>query len=222
MAKNAISKFDLPPVPYFFRSDYLKSDFEEGTLTTQFGTRVIVLPQELIVGIHRAIEYETGRAWNLVAHTCGRTWGGRVLKTLQNDWRTYYRQQFEQSEFNIFEAWLSEYFKFNGWGELSIDFEHERYGLVQFYLKDSVLSLLLDEELKSDYVNEIFAGLLATMSTWLAGRELDCLEIASTKTGADASRFVVATPEKVDAARRARSQGATPDEMLALLMETKD
>ena len=196
-------KQDLPPVPYFYRSGYLEGDFQEGTIKVETGTRIVVLPEDLLRGLHAALKFETGRAWRIVAYECGRSWGGRFLQSVQQEWRNYYGMRFDDCEYYIFENWLSEYFSFLGWGDLKIDFSREEEGMVQFYLRDSILDELL-EEFDAGYVNEIFAGLLASTATWLSGRELGCVEIESPKNGADRSRFICGLPERVERARKAR------------------
>lgn len=213
IAQTTLSKYDLPPTPPFLRGDYIEGAFTEGTLTTRFGTRIVMLPTELVLGLHRAIEYETGRAWKIVAYTCGRKWGERLLRRLKHEWREQNHQQLEHLEYHIFESWLIEYFRFCGWGELDIDFSMEAQGLVLFHLQDSVLDRIL-EDFDDDFVNEIFAGVFASMVTWLASRELDCIEIDSPRTGAEHSRFVVGLPEHIAAARRQREAGDGADALI--------
>lgn len=219
-ATKGISKYDLPPVPYFTQKDYLVGDFSQGTLRTKSGRRVIVLPQELLQGLHKAIEFETGRSWQIVAYTCGKRWGQRFFQALQDEWRTYYRQSMEHAEFHMFEAWLSEFFRFQGWGELDFDFTNERYGVVDAYLGNSILDALLSD-LESPWVNEIFAGFIAAFVSRLAGRDLDCLETECLRQGAARSRLTVALPERVDQARKIRTANGNPDAVLAALFDKK-
>jgi hypothetical protein len=213
--RRKLTKYDLPPTPHFARDDYLIGDFDEGTLVTAFGTRVIVLPEELVQGLHEALEFETGRAWSIVCYTCGRNWGARLMQMMQNEWREHYRQQLEHMDFEMFERWMSDYFTFNGWGQLEIDFTQEHRGVVLFHLRDSVLDAIL-ADFPHDYVNEIFAGMVAAMSTWLAGRELDCLEVAQASEEGGAL-LAVTLPERVTHARRLRASGASTEEMLDAL-----
>ena len=147
---------------------HLEGDFtESGTLETRYGTRVVVLPEELVVGLHQAIEYETGRAWKLVAYTCGRKWGERLLRMMQREWRDHSHHQLEHLEYHIFEAWLTQYFRSTAGAA--------RGRLLAGGPGDgAVLPARLDarsaalEEFDDDYVNEIFAGVLGATSSWLA------------------------------------------------------
>lgn len=218
ISANTLTQFDLPPRPYYERQTYLQSDFREGVLKTESGRRVIILPQELVLGVHQAIEYETGRAWNLVANLCGRRWGERLLLTVREEWRHFHRTSMDHVEFDFFEEWLKGYFRFHGWGRLEMDFSMERQGLVEFRLYDSVLDRLL-ASLPGGYVNEIFTGLLASWISWFSGEELDCLEIASPHLGAECARLIVGTTPRIEAARRRRAAGGDLEAMMEVLME---
>lgn len=218
--RHKLSAYDLPPVPHFYRDDYIEGDFEQGTLRTSLGTRVIALPRDLVLGLHEAIEYEAGRAWSIVCYSCGRNWGARLMQMMQNEWRAHYRQHLEHMDFEIFEGWINEFFRFNGWAELEIDFALEPQGLVDFYLSDSVLEQLL-EGFEADHVNEIFAGVIAAMVSWLAGRELEALEIASPRRGAARSRIIVGLPERIAQGRRARASAENgEEEILTAILAT--
>lgn len=216
--RQKLTAHDLPPIPHFYREDYLEGDFEQGTLTTSLGTRVIVLPSELMLGLHEALEYEAGRAWAIVCYSCGKNWGARLMQMMQAEWREHYRQQLEHMDFEIFQGWINEFFQFNGWGDLEIDFGLESKGLVQFYMKDSILEKIL-ETFEAPYVNEIFAGVIAAMVCWLSGRDLDALEIGSKRLGAERSRIVVGLPERIERGRRARAaEEAREDDILAAML----
>ncbi len=208
------TQFDLPPIPFVQRDDYLEQHLEDGRMKTGAGTRLVVMPEELIVGLHRALHHEAGSAWSLIAYTCGRRWGERLLDTIDREWRHYEGESFERVEYPVFEGWLESYFDFYGWADLEVDFSEERQGVVQFWLADSVFDRLL-EDFEGDYVNEIFAGVLASLTSRMADRELECLEIASAhQEDVERSRLAVALPERIEEARRARLDGAATDELL--------
>lgn len=204
--------------PYFHRDDYIKGSPYEGTLKTYTGQRVIVLPEELLQGLHNAIVHETGRAWGVVAYTCGRKWGERLLTSWQREWSHYYKQEVAGADYVYFEQWIKAAFKFYGWGELELDFSLQDQGVVQCWLKDSVLARLLGN-LDEQHVCHIFAGLFAAVFTSLAGRELDALEVACAKSGAARCQFAIAMPEHVERARRAQLEGAGSDAIMAALLK---
>jgi predicted hydrocarbon binding protein len=204
--------------PYFLRDDYIKGSPFEGTLKTNMGQRVIVLPEELLQGLHNAIVHETGRAWGVVAYTCGRKWGERLVKSWQKEWTHYYQQEVLSADFIYFEQWARAAFSFYGWGELELDFSLQDQGVVQCYLKGSVLARLLGD-LEDKRVCHIFAGMFAAMFTRLAGRELDALEIACSRSGAERCRFVVALPEFIERARKAQLDDQDVDAVMAALLK---
>ena len=208
-----------PPLrPYFLRRDYLQGDSRLGTIQSKGGHRMIVLPEELIIGLHNAIEKETGHAWSVVAYTCGFKWGERLLKTWIAEWRTFYQVELDRADYVYFQAWMLQAFEFYGWGQLEIDFSLEHEGMIQYWLKDSVLVRLLDD-LEDSHVCEIFAGLLAAVTSWLAGRDLAGLEISCAKSGYDRCRFAVMMPDHIERARDVKLQGGAPEAILAALLE---
>lgn len=209
----------LPPLrPYFYRNDYMQGDSRLGTLTSKGGHRLLALPEELITGLHKAIEHETGRAWSIVAYTCGYKWGQRLLKTWMAEWRTFYQMELDRADYVYFQSWLGAAFEFYGWGQIELDFSLEQEGVIQYWLKDSVLVPLL-AEFDDTHVCEIFAGLLAAMTSWLAGRELAGIEISCAKSGYERCRFAVAMPEYIEKARDQKLRGASADDILAALLE---
>jgi hypothetical protein len=213
------TQFDLPPVPFVWRDDYLDQNLDGGRMTTRAGTRLVVMPEELIRGLHEALHHEAGAAWSLIAYTCGRRWGERLSDTIDREWRHYHGQSFEQADFPVFEGGLEAYFDFYGWADLEIDFSREREGIVQFWLADSIFDRLLGgDAFDGAYVNEIFAGVLGAMTSRLAGRELECLEIQSAaEDSVERSRLAVALPERIEEARHARLDGADVEELLEIL-----
>lgn len=211
-----LDEYELPPVPYVYRDNYLEGSFQEGLVRTSAGNRVVVLPEEMLVGLHRALIQEAGAAWSIISYTCGRRWGERLLDTIESEWRSYYGKRFESADFPIFEAWLKAYFSYYGWADLEIDFEQAPEGIVEFILTDSVLEVLL-ADLDRTHVNEIFAGVLAALVSRLAGRELECLEVESALADAERSRLAVALPERVEEARRVRVDGGSPEKIREVL-----
>jgi predicted hydrocarbon binding protein len=204
--------------PWFLKKNWLQGSAFEGTIRTRDGDRVVVLPEELLQGLHRAIAFETGAALPIIAYTCGRRWGARMVRRWDAQWREHYQERMEQTEFDMFQAWLIQSFRFQGWGELSWDFSMEQQGVLHFEVRNCVLSRLL-ADLEEPMVADIFAGVFAALSSWVVGRELECAQIACEKSGAPACRFVVATPERIEKVRNARLEGATTEQMMSRLME---
>ena len=215
---DLVTHYDLPPSPYFRRANYLRSNFDEGIVRTKAGSRVIILPQELVQGVHQAIEYETGKAWNLVVYLCGRRWGERLLGSVRQEWRQFHHTSVDHIDFSVVQRWLREYFAFHGWGHLEVDFSREDDGLVLFSLQDSVLDRLLSN-LSGGYVNEIFCGLLAAWVSWFASAELECIEVESPQHGADKALLAVGIRDRIEAARKARARGGDPSDIWNALGE---
>lgn len=204
--------------PYFLSDNYLSGQPNQGTLRVDGDERVVVLPEELICGLHRALEYETGHAWPIVAYTCGRKWGQRLLAHWRGEWARHYGVALDDAPFPHFEVWLAEAFAFFGWGRLEVDFSLEQRGVVQCFLEQSVLARLLKDVVEHDHVCEIFTGLFAAVISDLAGVELEALEVACEAGGHRRCHFVVAREAYIERARSARLDGGSPEAILEALL----
>ncbi len=205
--------------PYFERKNYLEADPYTGTLTTPDSRRMIALPQDLILGLHQTLVEETGRAWPIVIYRCGRKWGERMVETWRDEWRDFYGVSFNEAEYAVFEHWLRRLFAHNGWGELTLDFERQSQGLLEFRLEQSVLVSVL-ESMEASRVCDLFAGIFAALASSLAGRELEAIELScSHHDEHESCSFMVALPERVEKARRKRLSDASADELLEILQE---
>ncbi|TNE48868.1 MAG: hypothetical protein EP343_13345 [Deltaproteobacteria bacterium] len=202
--------------PYFLRSDYLQGNSFDGTLYTRSNHRILVLPEELVVGLHKAIEYQAGQAMPVIMYTCGRKWGERMFYRWEQEWQYFYSRELAESLFEEFAMWLKQAFSFYGWGDISIDLSLSEEGIVQFNLKNSVLPKLT-QSLESPHVCGIFEGLLAAVSSELSGRDLECVETQCCKSGHDHCHFAVALPQFIDPVRSQRLQGASQDAMMETL-----
>ncbi|TVR02584.1 MAG: hypothetical protein EA398_07620 [Deltaproteobacteria bacterium] len=204
------------PRPYVLRDTYLRTSAFEGTIHTEGGQRVMVLPEELIQGLHRAVEHETGRAASLILYGCGRRWGERMIERWRGEWREYYDAKIEDADYTAFEAFLVVVFADHGWGSLEVDFAMAEEGLLEFRLRNSVFARLITGT-EQPVVDHIFTGFFAAIASAFSGETLDAIEIASTRSGAPACRFIVALPDRIDRARERALDGATGDELLATL-----
>jgi hypothetical protein len=105
-----------------------------------------------------------------------------------------------------------------GWGGFSFDFEREQDGLVSARVENSIFSRLLGD-LEDIRVCGIMSGLIAAVTSQLAERELEAVELRCCKDGHDHCEFVVGTPERIERARRIRLQHGSPEEMLEMIMQ---
>ncbi|TNE49174.1 MAG: hypothetical protein EP343_12905 [Deltaproteobacteria bacterium] len=203
----------VEPKPYFLRSDYIRGNSRNGTLMTRSNHRMIVLPEELIQGLHKAIEYQAGQALPIIMYTCGRKWGERLFRRWGQEWQQFHNKDWMQTSFAGFEVWLQEAFRYHGWGALSLDFSLENQGIVQYELKNSVLAKLL-QDIETNHCCGIFSGLLAAITSGISGRELDAIEIECAHSGAPSCRFAVSIPEWIEKGRDVRRDGGSATEIL--------
>lgn len=207
------------PRPYVLRDTYLRTSAFEGTIHTEGGQRVMVLPEELIQGLHRAVEHETGRAAPLILYGCGRRWGERMIERWRGEWRSYYGTDLDEADYAAFEAFLVIVFADHGWGTLEVDFDMAEEGLLEFRLRNSIFARLVTGT-DQPVVDHIFTGFFAAIASTFSGETLEAIEIASTRSGAPSCRFLVGMPERVDRARELALDGASTEELLSALRST--
>ncbi|TVR03859.1 MAG: hypothetical protein EA398_03655 [Deltaproteobacteria bacterium] len=210
----------IAPHPFYLRDDYIEASAWEGTLRSASGHKLLVLPEELIIGVHRATEHETGKALPLIMTGCGRQWGERLVRRWEQEWTHFYGHALADADFTAFETWLRLLFEHQGWGHLELEFGLEDEGLLEFRLRRSVFARLLADS-PFDTVCHIFAGLLAAMTSRFAETELDAIEIACERSGAPCCRFIVAVPERVESARALALDGASSEQLLAELRKPR-
>jgi hypothetical protein len=203
--------------PHQLRGDYLRASARDGTLLDKLDRRTVVLPEELVVGLHNAIIEETGHAWTIIAYNCGRRWGGRLFESWQAEWERLYDIDLYQADFLLFERWLDVCFAYYGWGGIHMDFERQGEGLIDITLEDSILAELL-ADIDSETVCEIFSGLLASIVSSLAGEEIGCLELTCAHHDEhDSCHFVVGLEERIERARLERMRGKGVEALEAAL-----
>lgn len=202
--------------PYYLKNDYIKGNAFDGTLMSKSNHRLLLLPEELIIGLHEAIEYEAGQAMPVITYTCGRSWGERLVKRWEQEWDFFYQTELKAASFVYFEQWLKQSFLFHGWGEIELDFSLQDEGLLQFWLEDSVLAHLL-KSLDAPRSCGIFSGLLAALTSGICERELEAVELECSKSGAERCHFVVAVPSLIEQARKMQLDGDSPQDIMRAL-----
>ena len=111
---------------------------------------------------------------------------------------------------------LEAYFRFHGWGVMELDLTRAvSHGVVVGRLRNSIFeSVLADVAGPVDYMIE---GMLRAMFEHIAGAPLDCLQVASQKSGAPACEFVVTGATRIDEVRELVDGGAGPEAVYAQL-----
>jgi len=214
-SERLIEKLDLAK---FFDEMGHQWNLVLGTIQNQGGTRVVYLSSDVIRGVYNALEYEAGEAWKIILRNCGLFWGRRVAANLDRELSLLFQTGAKDLPVSEYVRFLEAYFRFHGWGVMEIDLSRAvSHGVVTGRLKNSIFeNVLADVEGPVDYMIE---GMLRAMFEHIAGTPLDCVQIASQKSGAPQCEFVITSVERVDEVRPHVEGGTSPDEVYALLCE---
>lgn len=183
----------------------------EGTIRGGDGRRAVYLSSDIVRGIYTALEYETGEAWRLVLKSCGRRWGRRVARKLDQLAESRSEGPLSVRDWT---ATVERWFKLSGWGTLSIDLDCAlRDGVVKVTLADSLFAEVLDDV--EGPVDALVAGLLQALFSDISGQTLDCLEVAD-DTASESIFFVSGAERIADAETRSPDGLTLPAAMQAL------
>ncbi len=192
-SEQYIDQMDLS---VFFDETQLAFDLREGILWNQAKTRVCLLSTDLILGVYKALVDEAGPAWSMILKNCGQVWGGRVVKRLDRECQLLLGQQLGEMPLKDFNHFLSQYFVFHGWGELSLDVaQATERGLVEATLRNSIFADVINDP--DEMVDPMIAGMLASILSYLSGQTLDCVQTECKTRGAAHSRFIITAPSRL-------------------------
>jgi predicted hydrocarbon binding protein len=213
-SSDIISALDLDR---FFSHEAYRYDLTKGTAYNAAGSRMIYLSADVVQGIHQALFNETGPAWRLILKNCGVLWGRRVALHLEREIRLMFNVN--PADFPVAEylSLLERYFSAHGWGLLTLDISKaESHGIITASLENSLFSEVLNEE--TSRVDFLVSGILRSLFTHIAGHELDCQEIASTRSGAPCGLFVITASERLDAVEDSIEKGDSANQILDSLI----
>ncbi|PKL77220.1 MAG: hypothetical protein CVV27_06270 [Candidatus Melainabacteria bacterium HGW-Melainabacteria-1] len=213
----------------YFGPEYLNFDVKGGMLNNTGGTRLIALSEDFLLGFRKALLEETGQAHHVVFETCGRTWGENLARRLEREISAYYEQPFRELPMSMFTLMLQECWIRHGWGELSVGWEAgHQDGLFAIKIENPAFSAIFSSSPDPDapagtpFDDDVFTGLLASLFTRFAARELQCIQIGhQRKTEQDplTSYFVVGVPERLKPTAEWVRSGLSHEEIMSRLQE---
>ncbi|TAG28029.1 MAG: hypothetical protein EAZ37_03220 [Burkholderiales bacterium] len=188
-------------------------DLYEGTASSAAGTKIIYLSTDLIVGIHKAIEYEAGEAWQVIFNSCGLRWGRKVATSFERELRVAANRRIDALTVIEYKEMVESYFSHHGWGKLSMRMDGiESHGVLVAELTDSVFRYALPNV--DTCVDQLIAGMLRGIFESLAQAELDCLMIEERQAGsAPLCRFLISGPDRIRWGQSLVDEGKAYDEV---------
>ena len=174
----------------FYEDDYLKHNLRRGAVYNRSGTKMCMLPSELLLGLHQTLEEEVGEMWHDVMGSIGRIWGRRVAERFERETTEYYNRPLHELPMAEFARLLEGFFRYNGWGLLKVDFSLASSGLLSARLENSAYVEIIGTAERP--VDNIVAGLLGALVARVSEREdVVCYETECAAMGAPCCRFVV-------------------------------
>lgn len=197
-----------------FSDSRLSFDLREGVIWNPAKTRVVVLSSDLLTGIYKAVFYETGPGWKLIFQRCGEIWGRRLVKRLDHECATLLGLRLGDMTLENFLRFMRDYFVYHGWGSLTINVDGAREtGLVQAELLDSIFSKVVDDP--ENMADAMICGMLSSLLGYLSGQELGCVQTQCPTKGAESSRFIITSPERLKYAEHEIRAGRKHEELVA-------
>ncbi len=218
----------VPPKPryrllknYYSRADYFRHDINKGTIRTPTGERICALTSDFLIGFHKAVEFECGKATGQVFKTAGKRWGKQFTERFDRDLSAHYRTPIKDMSTALVYECLAEAFRHHGWGKLSFTFSESEFGYMVVELKNSVMPELLARISKRrEPVDHLMTGFFASFFSHFAGQELDCEQTECPSKGADTSRYVIGLRDRIQKVPQWLQQGLSQGELLSRLRIT--
>ncbi|MDX2176009.1 MAG: hypothetical protein SF028_06015 [Candidatus Sumerlaeia bacterium] len=203
----------IQPVP-FFETDYFIHDLRRGTVHNRSKTKLCFMPSEFLLALKQVLEEETGDAWREIMLQSGRIWGKRVAKRFHKEMSDFYGRPLHELPTREFMNLLEAFFRYHGWGLLTIDLQHAEHGYIVAKLENSAFVEITGPSRQP--VDMIVAGLLGQFIAHVSERpDVECVETACSATGAPHCMFLVGIAARLQTARNIIAEGGTHEDVLA-------
>jgi predicted hydrocarbon binding protein len=198
---------------FYREEDYFSLNVRSGVIRSPLGTRMVAIPEDLVLGLHLGLEEEAGAASGIVLYQCGKWWGKQFIKRHGNETRHFYQLDHSDLPLHFFVQVLRRVWALYGWGKIDLDFDLREKGFIAVNVENAMYSDVVGNVGRTtDY---IIAGVLASIIGDLSGRELECVEIGCKSKGDARCDFLVGIRTRVDVIAAWVKQGRPRTEILA-------
>jgi predicted hydrocarbon binding protein len=208
---------DVSPIArnFYVEEDYFSLNVRNGVIRSPIGTRIVGIPEELVAGLHAGLEEETGSASAVVLYTCGKWWGKQFAKRHAQEVRHFYNMDAAELPLHFYQQVLRRVWAMYGWGVLDLCYDYRDKGFITVDVHNAMYSEVVGNIGRtSDF---IIAGVLAAVVSDLAGRDLECLEIACKSKGDPKCEFIVGMKGRTDVVAAWMKQGRARAEILSAI-----
>jgi hypothetical protein len=196
---------------------YFSVNVRSGVTRSPTGVRVITLPEELILGLHQSLEDEAGSAAPVILYEVGKWWGRQFARHYVTELRSFYDVEPGDLPISFYLQVLRKVWAVHGWGQLQLSFDLRDRGFIEAQVDRAMYSDVVGSLGRTS--NHLTAGILASLVGDIAGRDLECVEIASTSRGDQECRFLVGIKARTEIVESWVKQGRSPDEIVTAIQQ---
>jgi predicted hydrocarbon binding protein len=186
-----------------------------GRLENRYQQRIMLVPEDFIVGYQQALEEEVGDAASEIMYRCGLEWGKADILGFEKRFEQEFGQPMGTAHSRmVLETWWWP-LQAAGWGRWSYDLSQLKDGLIFIDLYESAVAKSIGNIGK--VVCHYYAGLFAAVFSHIGRKELSGLEIQCYSMGEQYCKFLIGSSKRINAAQFWTREGATASEILARL-----
>jgi len=200
---------------HFTPAKYFDANVRGGILRSKAGARMITLNEDFVIGLHRALEDETGAAAPAVLYTVGKWWGERFVKQHELELRQLYQNEIGELPLGIWEVVLRRVWALYGWGRIEMSFALQDRGFVEVVVASPFYSDAVGQLGRT--TDHLLAGAIASIVRHLAGRDLEACEVACKSKGDADCRFLVGLKSRVNIIEAWVKQGRSRDDIVGAI-----
>lgn len=193
--------------------EYFDLNVRNGVMRSPLGTRMMAFPEDFILGLHRGLEDETGAAAPIVLYSVGRWWGARFVRRQAQEVRAFFDVEMGEMPASLYLLVLRRVWALYGWGKIDLSFDLQEQGFVRVDIDRSIYSETVGNIGKPSEF--LVAGILASTVGEMAGRELECVQVACKSKGDRRCTFLVGMKNRVESIQQWVEQGLGPSDILA-------
>jgi uncharacterized protein len=176
--------------------DYFSLNVRNGVVRNPAGTRMVFVPEDMLMGLHQGLEDETGAASPIILYGCGKWWGKQWARRHHAELRQLFGADASDLSLGLYELALGRVWALHGWGALSLGFDLRQQGMIEVTVASSPYADVVGSLGRTS--DHLLAGVLAALLTELAGRPLECVEISCKSKGDAVCVFLVGMKARVD------------------------
>jgi uncharacterized protein len=200
---------------FYTEDEYFTLNVRSGVIRNPSGHRIVGLPVELLIGLHRGIEDETGSAAGVILYSCGKWWGKQFIKRHGTEVRQFYGMDAGDMNLHFYLQVLRRVWALYGWGALDIGFGIKDKGYLEILVGSTIFSDAVGAIGRP--ADPLVAGVLAAVFSHASGRELECTETACRSKGDPTCAFIVGTKPRIDVIASWVKQGRSHVDVVAAI-----